>query len=335
METTPPSVSNSVKLANLTDPNINTRAYQEGYISLPFVEPSLGVPTGNTLTESNSSYYFPVFGINNNYSLSRKFTGNDSLVLRNKNLGVNNPNPQFNVDVSGTVRSTAATITTLSANNIVPSAGNTNITFSAVSGIVFNSNVNITGQTTVNNLTANNLLTTNFNAVCAQFTDIIINTVVLTGGQINNAVSISGNVSATNAFILSSTRTGTLVANSINTNLLSAQTLIVGNSLSAKNDIYATNIFGRIQIDPTSPFSYNGDNQLTFNRNIDYYVGVKPTDPFSSDDVNLPRTTTGQYSAVGFDVEGFILKPFFKNIQAAIDYGAVNGLQGNSYNIFV
>lgn len=334
MATIPPSVSNSVELANLTDPNINTKAYQQGYISLPFVEPSLGIPTGNTLTEEGSAYYFPVFGINSNYSLSRKFTGNDSLVLKNKRLGINTPNPQFSVDVTGTVRASNATLTTLSATNIVPSSGN-NITFFAPDAIQFNSNVNITGQTTVTNLTANNLLTTNFNAVCAEFTDIIINTVVLTGAQINNAVSIVGGVSATNAQILSSTTTNTLIANTVRTNTLSARTATITNTLSVGGDLYATNVFGRIQIDPTSPFSYNNDNQLTFNRNIDIHVGVKPTDPFSTDDVNVPRTTTGQFSATGFDLEGFVLRPFFKNIQAAVNYAAVNGLVGRVYNIFI
>jgi hypothetical protein len=340
MDTTPPSVSNSVKLANLTDPNINAKAYQEGYISLPFVEPSLGIPTGNTLTEEGSAYYFPIFGISNNYFLSRKFTGNDSLILRNKRLGINTPNPQFSVDVTGTVRATNATLITLSAVNIVPSSGDS-INISAPGNIAFNSNVNITGQTTLANLTAANLLTTNFNAVCAQFTNVIINTIVLTGAQINNNISITGNVSATNARVLSSITTNTLLANTISTNLLSAIVTTVTNSLSVQKDIYATNIFGKIQLDPTSPFSYNGNNQLTFNRNINYSVAVKPSDPFSTDDPAIPRTTTGQFSAVDKSLpwtqptfEGW-LKPFFKTVQGALNYATVNGLVGNGYNVFI
>jgi len=331
MDTTPPSVSNSVKLTDLN----NVPAYN-GFISLQNAEPSLGLPTGNTLTETNSAYYFPVFGITNDYTNSRKFTGNDSLVLKNKNLGINNVNPIFNVDIGGTVRATTGQITTLSTTNIVPPAGVSSLNITYPSGVNINSNVNVTGTVFTTNLTANNITTTSISAASATFVNTTTLLFTLTGAQIiGQNVTIVGSVTASNAIALTGVFTNTLSTNNIFTNSLTANTIVINNSLSAKNDIYASNIYGKVNINPLSVLYYNEAKQLTYNRNATLTFVVRPSDPYSTDDLNVARTTTGAYSATNYSVELGALKPFFKNIQPVLEYVKSNNLFGEYLDIWI
>jgi hypothetical protein len=103
---------------------------KNGFINLKSAEPSLGLPTGYTLTQTNSVYYFPVFGIVDSHLNSRKYTGLDNLTFVNKNLGYNTINPTYNIDIYGTFHALSAYIENLSASLIVPASGSNTLTFS-------------------------------------------------------------------------------------------------------------------------------------------------------------------------------------------------------------
>jgi hypothetical protein len=334
MQTTPPSVGNSVKLYDLGSP-LNNIAYQSNFINLPSVEPSLGLPSGYTLTEANSTYYFPVFGISTSYQNSRKFTGQDSLIFRNKNLGINNTNPQYNIDVGGTFHALSAYINVLSANYFVPASGSKQLVFTYPNGIYFNGKNYFNGNTYITNLSANSIFT---NSICAQnvlYRNIVTTYLFLTGAVITNDMIVGANLTATNIFASNKISTPFLSANSVVTNVLSAVSATVFSTVSAGGDIYANKIYGKIKIDETGGLYYNSSNQLSYSNNVSYYFAVRPSDTYSTDDVSIPRTTSGPWDSPNQIEDANVSRPYFKNIGSVFSYITQNGLFGNNVFVYV
>jgi len=329
VQTSPPSVGNRIKL-NPLDYSVNSVAYNSGYIDLGSVEPSLGVPTGITLTDYNSSYYFPIFGISNSYLNSRKFTGNDSLVFKNKNLGINNNDPQYNIDIVGSFKTDNAYIRNLSVNYIV---GNGQLNINYPRGVVFNNTVNFYANTYATNLCAYNITANNF------YTDNLVYKITdyeiyqLNSAEFSGDLSISGSLTAANVNVTNSISSNNLSANNAFIINLGTNELYVGDNVLVKNNIYADKIFGKINIDPNSQLYYNTNNQLGISQTKDYYFVVRPSDSYSTDDINILRNTTNVTDG-GYE-QSYVLKPYFKNIQAVIDYVYTNNIVGNSLTIWI
>jgi hypothetical protein len=329
MSTSPPSVGNRYRL-NPLDYNVNSTAYNTGYIEIGAVEPSLGLPTGYSLFESNSSYYFPVFGIANSYLNSRKFSGNDSLIIRNKKLGINNPNPTYNVDISGNLRASDAYITNLNASNLY---GNDTLVVNYAKGVSFNSDVYFNATTYTNKLTANNITTFSLNAGIFNYITKNVSTYILNSLYATNDVSITANLTANNVYSSNKLTTQNLSSNNSFIGQVSSTKITVNNDVNVKNDIYANNFYGKIAIDESSPLYYNNQNQLSVSTNKNYYFVIRPSDSYSTDDINIARTINGPTDGVSTDSN--TLKPYFKNIQPVIDYIYTNGIFGNNLTIWV
>jgi hypothetical protein len=335
MQTYPPSVGNNVKL-NPLGPAINSYAYTSGFINLKGVEPSLGIPTGFTLTQPNSVYYFPVFGIADTYGDSRKFTGKDCLVFVNKNLGYNNINPTFNVDISGNFHALSAYIPNLSALYIVPAAGSNTIYFNA-SSVVFNSDLYANKNTFIENLTANSIYTNSLTANNKIENNTIVNIYTLTGAYVNQDVVIAGNLTATNVTATSSIATSFLSASSAFFNTLTANYATINYTLSVGGDIYANNIHGQVDLDPFCQLYYKNNNQLSIGNTQNYTFAVRPSDCYSTDNISVPRTINGDWdNNYGMiDEDSNVLRPYFKNLQAVFDYVYYNGFIGQNLYICV
>jgi hypothetical protein len=335
MQTYPPSVGNNVKI-NPLGPAINSIAYTNGFLNLKGAEPSLGLPTGYTLTHPNSVYYFPVFGVANTYGDSRKFTGKDSLVFVNKNLGYNNINPTFNVDISGNFHALSAYIPNLSALYIVPVAGSNTIYFNA-SSVVFNSDLYANKNTFIKNLTANSIYTNSLTANNKIENNTIVNIYTLTGAYVNQDVVIAGNLTATNVTATSSIATSFLSASSAFFNTLTANYATINYTLSVGGDIYANNIHGQVDLDPFCQLYYKNNNQLSIGNTQTYVFAVRPSDYYSTDNISVPRTLTGDWenNYGTIDEDSNVLRPYFKNLQAVFDYVYYNNLKGQALYIWV
>jgi hypothetical protein len=104
MSQQPISVGENFKLKSLSDPTINLNAYYQGFVNIDSVEPSLGLPSNNTFTSPNSTYYFPVVTVHPTYGSSRKFTNNANLLTINKNnIGVGTATPNSKLTVVGDI----------------------------------------------------------------------------------------------------------------------------------------------------------------------------------------------------------------------------------------
>ena len=98
------TVGENVQLKSLSDPTINLNAYYQGFVNLQSVEPSLGLPSNNTFTSPNSTYYFPVVTVHPTYGSSRKFTNNGNLLTINKNnIGIGTATPNSKLTVVGDI----------------------------------------------------------------------------------------------------------------------------------------------------------------------------------------------------------------------------------------
>lgn len=336
MQTNPPSVGNNVKLDPLGSA-VDSVAYKYGFINLKGVEPSLGLPSGLTFTIPNSVYYFTAFGIASSLKDSRKFTGVDNLVFVNGNLGYNNIYPTYNVDISGNLRALSAYIPNLSAVYIVPASGNNILNFNYANGVIFNTNLFSNYNTYLNNVTAQYLVT-NFLSANRQLYNTIITVYQLTGAYVDHDVIIGGSVTATNVFAASSIITPFVSAASAKFNSLTAQKFTVTDTLSVGGNIYANQIYGQVQIDPFSQLYYNSAGQLSIGTNRNYTLAVRASDEYSTDSPSIPRTQGGLWHGAIFNDqydESYILKPFFKTLNGAINYINKNGIIGNSLNIYV
>jgi hypothetical protein len=335
MQTIPPSVGGNVKLDPL-DSAVESLAYTNGYITLNGVEPSLGLPNGYTLTQPNSVYYFPVFGISDSYIESRKFTGTDNLVFVNKNLGYNTTNPVYNIDVNGNFKALSAYIENLSAKYIVPSSESNILNFNYSGGVNFNTDVFFNKKTFIKNLTCDTV-DVDFLSAKREITTTIYNIFQLTGAYVTHDVIIAGSLTSTNIFATSSVVTPYLSCLSATFTSLTANYATINKTLSVGGDLYASKIYGQIDIDPFSQLYYNNKNQLSLNPNQNYVFAVRPSDEYSTDNINVPRTINGDWwSDFGNNLEDTnVLRPYFKNLQAVFDYIYKNGIIGNNVTVYV
>jgi hypothetical protein len=334
MQTNIPSVGNNVKL-NPLGLAVDSIAYKNGFINLKGVEPSLGLPSGFTLTQPNSVYYFPIFGISNTYGDSRKFTGRDTLVFVNKNVGYNNINPTFNIDISGNFRSLSAYIPNLSATYIVPASGSDTLYVNATN-VLFNSDLYLNNKTYINSLYANSVFTNSLTAENRIENNTIINIFQLTGAYVDHDVVIAGNLTATDVFAASSIEALYLDADLALFSSLTSEFVTVTDTLSVGGDIYANRIYGQVDLDPFSQLYYNNSNQLSIGSNQTYEFAVRPSDSYSTDNINVPRTRNGDWdSNYGTISPDNSLKPYFKNLQAVFDYVYYNGLVGQNLYIYI
>lgn len=101
----------------------------------------------------------------------------------------------------------------------------------------------------------------------------------------------------------------------------------------SSSGLLGNKVYGKIDIDPFY-FSYNNKNQLSVGYDNDLYLGIKPSDPYSTEDVTIQRTKDGP---CGIDVANhtYILKPYFKNLQGAVNYADRSNLRGNNLNLIV
>jgi hypothetical protein len=334
MRVTPPSIGENVRL-NPLKPAIQSLAYKSGFMNLRDAEPSLGSPTGFTITQNNSAYYFLVVGNDTSLLNSRKFTGFDNLVFVNKNLGYNTIYPTFNVDISGTFHALSAYIERLSADYIVPPSGSNTLLFD-YNKIFFNTDVFFNNDAFVDSITARSLFV-DFLSAKREITTTIYIIYQLTGAYVDQDVIIAGNLTATNVFGASSVRTTFLSAASAFVHSLSANFATITNTLSVGKNIFANKIYGKIDIDPFSQLYYNDQNQLSINTNQDYTFVVRPSDEYSTDNIRVPRTLDGDwwsdYGNVHEDEK--IHKPFFKSLQPIFDYVYKNGIIGNKLKIYI
>jgi hypothetical protein len=330
MSTSPPSVGNRVKLDPLSY-TINNVAYNSGYIELATVEPSLGLPNGFTYTETGSSYYFPVFGIANSYINSRRFTGNDSLVFRNKNLGINNPNPTYNIDVSGSVRANTGFFNEIQVNSII---GSEILTFQSQNEIRFQSPVYFDDLVYFKNIVSDSITTPQLNADTLEYQNTLVEVYNLVSADISTNLNISANLTASNIFANNSLSANSIRAVNSNFDSLQLNNGNIQNNLNVANDVYANNLYGKVQIDDSSQLFYNQNNKLSVYKIKDYYFVIRPSDSYSTDNINIARTLDGPTDG-GTIGDNVILKPFFKNVQAVIDYVYTNGIYGNNLYIWL
>jgi hypothetical protein len=337
MQTTPSSVGNNVKLAPL-DIAVNSFPYLYGFVKLSEVEPSLGIPNGISYVSPNSAYYFPAFAATGTYVDSRKFTGKDNLVFVNKNIGFNNLNPTFNIDINGSLRALSALILNLSAVNIVPASGNNVLNFNYSNGVVFNTNLSANYNTYLNNVTANNLFVNNITAKRQiyedQYTVYNFNSV-----NVTTDATINGYVSANNVYVQNNTFLNTLCAISGIFNSVTGKNVTVTDSLSVQNNIYANQIYGQVQIDPFSGLYYDSQNRLSFTKTQDIYLAVRPSDSYSTDDYSTPRNANGQWDGIVANSNqselANVARPYFKTLNGAYNYIYANGINGNNLTIYI
>jgi len=327
MQNNPNSIKGSVKLKSLSDPSLTKDAYNNGFIDLASVEPSLGLPTGTTNTIPNSAYYFPVVGIDPYYANSRKFTGDDSLVLKNGNLGINNSNPVYDLDINGNLNVlSGANLVTLSAINLVPSSLSNTLSVGYPGGVYFNSDAYFNNSNFIKNVTASNLFANSLSANSLVYNNKITITYTLSNANINS-LNISGSLTATNITVLSSLKAFSVSASNIFTNSLTANSMSIVNQLSVGGDIYAKSVHGVVDLDPNSSLTYV-NNALSINTNNDYYFIIRPSDSYSTDDVNVSRTKYGLFDATVSINEPGLYKPFFKTLGGALNYVRNYNLSG-------
>jgi hypothetical protein len=329
MQNNPNSIKGSIKLKSLSDPSINKDAYNNGFIDLASVEPSLGLPTGTTNTIPNSAYYFPVVGIDSYYANSRKFTGDDSLVLKNGNLGINNNNPIYDLDINGNLNVlSGANIATLSAISLVPSSLSNTLSVGYPGGVYFNSDAYFNNSNFIKNVTASNLFANSLSTNSLVYNNKITITYTLSNANVNS-LNISGSLTATNITVLSSLKAFSVSATNTFTNSLTANSMSIANQLSVGGDIYAKSIHGVVDLDPNSSLTYV-NNALSINTNNDYYFALRPSDSYSTDDVNVIRNKSGLFDSTVSINETYIYKPFFKTLGGALNYVKNNNLSGRS-----
>lgn len=329
-----PNIGDSVKLKKLTDPTLNRNAYANGFIDLASVEPSLGLPSGTTNTVPDSAYYFPIIGIDPYHANSRKFTGNDSLIFKNKNLGINNQNPVYDLDINGNLNVlSGANIQTLSAINLVPSSLSNTLSVQYPGGVNFNSDVYFNNNIFVNNAVATSLVTSYLSALSSNITNKITVTLTLSNANVNT-LNITGNLTANNITVLNTLSSYSISASNIIANSITSNTLTINNQLSVGGDIYASNVHGYIDLDPNSILKYNG-TLLSINTSNNYTFAVRPSDSYSTDDPNVPRTLQGSFDSSTSVFESNFYKPFFKTLRGALNYVDNINLTGNSLYIYI
>jgi hypothetical protein len=324
-------LSNKTLLTPLTSANVNSLAYNNGFSNLKHVEPSLGVPSYTNLT---SAYYFSTIAISPDYGKSRKFTGHDSLFLSGSNLSYAHNNPSFNLDVSGNFRALSAYIPLLSTNYI----GGETLSIQGFSSVQIDSNV-YANRTIANYISADEVYVTNLKTLSSVFDyyNVSPDLANLIFSNITWNVTAGGDVSAKNIFIKEKLLTPFISSNNSFFNNVTADYIENCIQLSSLSSLYVNNIYGSLQIDSKSPLQYN-NNVLSTTLSASYYFGVKPSEPYSTDDISIMRTLNGAhyvFDDIATATDYPVLKPFFKNIKQIFDYVEKYGLYGDSLNILI
>lgn len=338
MSSSPPLISGLIKLTSISRLKQGI-ANEFGFIDLRSVEPSLGLPSGSTNTLPNSAYFFPIFGIGKSYKETRKFTGFDTLIIRNNKLGFNTRLPTFSVDISGNLRATSSVFNELSTPRISQvSNTDTNLVISTPNTVIISNNLQVDGNTFAPNITANTVLVSNLTAQNKFEENTIVTVYTLTAAEIAGNFSVSGTLSADNIDIENNLLVKAITAANIFTENLTAVNLTVRNNSLIEGDLTVTGkIFGEVNLDPTTALRYNTDKQLQYRGNIDYIFAVCPTDQHATDSPTQDRSSTGLYDTNVIDSRslGGALRPFFKTLQGVFNFVQGSGIFGQTLRIHI
>jgi hypothetical protein len=286
-------------------------------------------------TETLSSYYF--LGVaapeTKEYKNSKRFTGNDTFFLTNNQIVYNCNNPKYDFDINGDFYSLSAYFNTLSTNYFLGSSLN----FNLFENVNFESDANGTQKWIMNYLSADKVFVTSLCSLSTVVIDISVPSICANDvfSSINWNVTAGGYLSAHNITTRDKLITPFITSrNSFFINL-SCHNFTVNNRLCCSS-ISATNVHGFIDID-SRYFYYNDENLLTTRLSATYFLGVKPSDSYSSDNINLYRTLSGSWDGQnGSIIESYpVLKPYFKNIRQALQYVEKQGLYGEELNIMI
>jgi hypothetical protein len=287
-------------------------------------------------TDPLSSYYF--LGVaapeTLEYKNSKRFTGNDTFFLNKNKISYNELNPKYDFDVNGDFHSLSAYFETLSANFFIGSSLNiTDFEF-----VNFNADVSGNKSWIMNYLSADKVFVTSLCSTSTVIIDLSVPSICANEvfSSLNWNVTAGGYLSAYSVNVRNKLITPYITARNSLFQNITAETFNVNTRLSSLSSIYGNDIHGFIQIDPTY-FYYNDENLLTTRLSAVYFLGVKPSDSFSSDNTNLVRTISGAWDGQnGFTIETFpVLKPYFKNIKQALKYVEKQCLCGDELNIMI
>jgi len=201
------------------------------------VEPNLGLPTGTTTTSAGSAYYFPIVTRNGKNIKSRRFTTNDSLIIKDSKLGYNNTNPTFTFDISGSIGSIQAVVPTVSTTVLAQISGNTS-GLNINNLVNFNSSITATQNFKTANLSAQKIFATTFTRVSTQ--TILIPVTGLSAANVSNFLltgnfTTTGNLTANNITITNTSYAPYASAANTTVNVLNANDILINNSLLTKN----------------------------------------------------------------------------------------------------
>lgn len=284
-------------------------------------------------TNSNSAYYFLLAGSTKIHQNSRRFTGTDSFFISGQKISYNCNAPRHDFDISGTLHSLSAYFNVLSTSHF---RGNT-LNFNNFDYITFNSKIRHDKKLIFNYLSAQKVFFTGLSSTS-------------TVSFFNPVPSISANI-VFSSINWNVTAEGYLSARRISTNRISTPFLSSTNSffinlstdyftsyrnVCAVSSVSSENIHGIIEFDAAHLY-YNSQNLLTTRLSAAYFLGIKPSDPNSTDNINLVRTISGAWDGSnGTIIESFpVLKPYFKNIRQALKYVEKQGLYGEELNLLI
>jgi hypothetical protein len=296
-----------------------------------------GVPfnfanTSNVLTNtiSNSAYYFLVASQADSHSKSRRFTGNDSLMLKNNNISYANQIPTYNLDVSGNFQALNTYINVVSTNYITGSA----LSFNNFKSVNFNSDVNDFQSAYGNFISANNVFVSHLSSLSTRYDYFPVPSISAdyVFSSITWNVTAGGNVSARNIFVDSLKTRFISARNTFFKNLTSSYYTV--NSNVSTFTLSASNIHGVFNLDPTSRLYYE-NKVLTTKLSASYFFGVKPSDKYATDNISYVRGLTGLWDKTNTIETLPVLKPYFKNVKQVFDYVKKYNLHGDDLNILV
>lgn len=287
-------------------------------------------------SDSDKSYYFlGAAGDNKSYENSRRFTGSDGLFLSGKNLSYNCKTPRHDFDIYGDLHALSAFFDKLSTNNFL---GET-LSFNGFDKIIFDSKITGNKRFLFNKLSAQQvILLTKLSALSTLYVDSYVPSICANRifSSINWNVTAAGYVSARNIIAKKEITTPFLSAQNSYFVNLSCNNSLIYNNLTSLSSIYTSNIHGLIEYD-SDHFYYTNENLLTTRLSASYFLGIKPSDSKSTDNISLTRTISGEWDGSnGSIIETFpVLKPYFKNIRQALKYVEKAGLYGEDLNILV
>lgn len=308
---------------------INQRNY--GFIKLKTAEPSLGLPSiSNAITFDAINYFIPVIARDKTYDNSRKFTGLDTIFISGCKIAYNHVYPNFNFDINGSIGALSAFIPTVSTSKIYGDFLYIQNDIYFVNQVEFDYDANFISLTSndiyTNVLIQNSSVYIDLNANENDIDNILNYNIDLS--RINVNQNFTSNYLQSNS--LSSFQ---LSAYELSSEYFNSNDVNVTQNIDAYN-IFANNIHGNIDIDPNSNLYYTNNN-LSFSSNQIFTYGIKPSDPYSTDSLSVDRTINGNWAHDS--IEAFtsneVLKPFFKTLQAAVNYVYSNPNKINGYKL--